>query len=132
MRKLVIAAGFGAVLIPAAAVANYKTQYCGGVEYVGQADGNKYPHLHCNKDYLTFSYSKNNHRNLAPNSIARDKKCNATNDLLANPLWDATNTTESGSNHNGAASVSGGWLRLKRRVATDRGLSPNRGFRSRR
>jgi hypothetical protein len=97
MRKLVIAAGFGAVLIPAAAVANYKTQYCGGVEYVGQADGNKYPHLHCNKDYLTFSYSKNNHKNLAPNSIARDKKCNATNDLLANPLWDATNTTNPGA-----------------------------------
>jgi hypothetical protein len=97
MRKHLSAVCFAAALIPEMAWADYKKDYCGGVEYVGQDAGNKYPHLHCGKDFLAFSYSPNSHKNLAPNSIARDKKCNATNDLLANPTWNATNTTNPGA-----------------------------------
>ncbi|NGZ08543.1 MAG: hypothetical protein CV088_04030 [Nitrospira sp. LK70] len=42
---------------------NFKSQYCNGQDYVGN-DGNKYPHLHCGKDFLVFSESKNNHKYL--------------------------------------------------------------------
>jgi hypothetical protein len=96
MRKLLIAACFGAALVPGIAWADYKKDYCGGVEYVGQDDGNKYPHLHCGKNFLTFSYAANSYKNLAQNSIVANKKCNATDDLLNNPPYDETNTTNPG------------------------------------
>lgn len=46
-----------------ALAANYKKDYCGGNEYVGNAGG-KYPHIHCTKTVFTLSRSKTNHINL--------------------------------------------------------------------
>jgi hypothetical protein len=92
MRKLLIAACFGSAFVPAIASANYKNLYCNREEYVGNSSDRR-PHLHCTKDFMAFKYADGTHKNLAPNSISRDKKCNATNDLLANPEWNATNTT---------------------------------------
>lgn len=63
---------------PAFAI-NYKKDYCGGAEYVGNAGG-KYPHLHCTKDIFTLSRSKTDHINLhnRPN-------CNKVAEILSDP-----------------------------------------------
>ena len=42
---------------------NYKSDYCGNQEYVGN-DGGRYPHLHCGSNFLTFSRGKKKHDNL--------------------------------------------------------------------
>lgn len=52
------------LVVPAYAGVNFKSQYCNGQDYAGN-DGNKYPHLHCGKDFLVFSESKNDHKYLA-------------------------------------------------------------------
>eukprot|EP01040_Poterioochromonas_malhamensis_P007687 gene7687-8302_t len=41
---------------------NPKKDYCKGQEYVPV--GSVYPHLHCDKDFLVYSVSKNNHDDL--------------------------------------------------------------------
>lgn len=96
MRKFIVAACLGTAFVPAIASANYKRLYCNGEEYVGNL-GDKRPHLHCTKDFMAFKYADGTHKNLAPNSIPRDKKCNATDDLLANPEWNNANTTNPGA-----------------------------------
>ena len=42
---------------------NYKKDYCGNQDYVGN-NGNKYPHLHCDKSFLTLSRSSTKHDKL--------------------------------------------------------------------
>ncbi len=42
------------------AAGNIKNKYCGNQEYV---PGNTYPHLHCDKDFLTLSEGPNQHTN---------------------------------------------------------------------
>ncbi len=75
MAFLVAAAFLTAAPRPAFAV-NYKKDYCGGEDYVGNA-GSKYPHLHCGKDFLTLSRSGSDHINFngRPN-------CNKVNEVL--------------------------------------------------
>lgn len=51
------------LVVDAYAGVNFKKDYCNGQDYVGNA-GNKYPHLHCGKDFLVFSESKNDHKYL--------------------------------------------------------------------
>ena len=46
---------------PAYAV-DWKKQYCGGQEYI--PSGSKYPHLHCGKDFYTYSKTSSNHANM--------------------------------------------------------------------
>ena len=65
------------VLTSCADVVNYKKDYCGNEEYVGN-NGNKYPHLHCGRNFLTLSRSKTNHNNL-------QGKCNKVEEILADP-----------------------------------------------
>ncbi len=45
-----------------AAGVNIKKKNCGNQEYVGNSGGN-YPHLHCDKDFLTLSEGPNQHTN---------------------------------------------------------------------
>ena len=55
--------------------ANYKKDYCGNQEYVTRGD--RYPHLHCDKDFIVLSNSKSDHDDLARGDIvycARIKK----------------------------------------------------------
>jgi hypothetical protein len=61
----------------AASAANYKKDYCGNTDYVGNT-GAKYPHLHCGKSFFTLSRSGNDHINFngRPN-------CNKVNEVLA-------------------------------------------------
>jgi hypothetical protein len=45
------------VFLPVTAKAvNYKKDYCGNADYVGNT-GAKYPHLHCGKSFFTLSKS---------------------------------------------------------------------------
>lgn len=96
MKKLLTLACLAALLAPISAHANYAKDNCGGQEYLGN-EGSKYPHLHCGKDFLTLSRSKNDHINLAPNSVKAAKACNKTAELLAAPIWNAQNTTNPGA-----------------------------------
>ena len=64
MRKTILVLCIVSLLLPTAALAgNYKKAYCGNKEYLGNP-GKKYPHLHCGKDFLTFSESAKKHLNL--------------------------------------------------------------------
>jgi len=77
------------VTLPTAAFAlNYKKDYCGNQDYVGNT-GAKYPHMHCGKSFFTLSRSGNDHINFngRPN-------CNKVDEVLAdsqNQYGSATN-----------------------------------------
>ena len=55
---------------------NFKKDYCGNQDYVGN-NGNKYPHLHCGKSFLTLSRSRKRHNNL-------QRRCNKVLEILNN------------------------------------------------
>ncbi len=73
MKIFVTIVAFTSLLLIAEAV-NFKKDYCGNQEYVGNAGG-RYPHMHCGKSFLTFSQSKSNHNNL-------QGRCTKVNELL--------------------------------------------------
>ena len=56
---LVIAA---IAILPATALANYKKDYCGNKDYVGNTSA-KYAHLHCGKSFFTLSRTGSDHIN---------------------------------------------------------------------
>ncbi len=64
-----------AALVLVSEAVNFKKQYCGNHEYVGNR-GHKYPHLHCGKNFLTLSRESNRHTGLI-------EKCNKINEILA-------------------------------------------------
>ena len=71
------------VILFALTEANFKKDYCGNQDYLGN-NGNKYPHLHCGKDFFTFSKGKKNHNNLyGPRGAACDKVQEILNDSNA-------------------------------------------------
>ena len=61
--------------------ANYKKDYCGNKEYVIRGD--RYPHLHCGKNFFTLSYSGGNkHVNFIGK---KGVMCNNINKVLGSP-----------------------------------------------
>jgi hypothetical protein len=64
------------VLPTGAAAVNYKKDYCGNQEYVGNT-GKKYAHLHCGKSFFTLSKTKSNHTNFNGNG-----NCNKVDEVL--------------------------------------------------
>jgi hypothetical protein len=78
MRNRIILTLALLMAMPAAALAaNYKKDYCGNQDYVGNT-GARYPHMHCGKGFITLSRSGNDHINFngRPN-------CNKVNEVLA-------------------------------------------------
>ena len=69
MKHLMIA--FGALMVMAlgsqtAQAASLKKDYCSNQEFytnTGADDGSRYPHLHCGKNFLTYSASSSKHYN---------------------------------------------------------------------
>ena len=55
---------------------NIKKTYCGNNEFLGNRP-NKYPHLHCGKNFITFSRGRFKHDNL-------QGRCNKVQQILAN------------------------------------------------
>ena len=54
-----------------ASAGSFKKDYCENQEYFnksGKDVGSKYPHLHCGKDFVTYSKSKKNHINFLKGS----------------------------------------------------------------
>ena len=60
-RRMIVTIAVIAIL-PMTALANYKKDYCGNKEYVGNT-GAKYAHLHCGKSFFTLSRSAKDHIN---------------------------------------------------------------------
>ncbi len=74
-----------AALVLVSAAVNFKKQYCGNQEYVGNP-GHKYPHLHCGKNFLTLSRDSNRHTGLI-------ERCNKIKEILEDNYYgEATNT----------------------------------------
>jgi hypothetical protein len=70
------------------AFANYKKDYCGNRDYVGNT-GAKYPHLHCGKSFFSLSRAARDHINFNGRG-----NCNKVNEILAdhqNQYGSATN-----------------------------------------
>ena len=63
MKTFLIVSLFAVILMLSVEAVNFKKDYCNNQEYVGNP-GNKYPHLHCGKNFLTLSRTKKNHLNL--------------------------------------------------------------------
>jgi hypothetical protein len=81
------------VVIPLVALAaNYKKDYCAGSEYLGNAGG-KYPHLHCGKDFLTFSTGPSKHSNLNEGQGKSGAGCKRAAAILADPPYTSVNTS---------------------------------------
>ena len=59
---------------------DYKKEYCGKQEFVGNAR-NKYPHLHCGSSFFTLSWNRG-HDNMVD---SRGPNCKKAKDLLKNP-----------------------------------------------
>lgn len=82
-----------ALLVPLAVWAKgYKADYCGGSEYLGNA-GTKYPHLHCGKDFFTFSRGASKHANLQEGQGKNGQGCKKAAEILADPPYTSVNTT---------------------------------------
>ncbi|QJR15127.1 hypothetical protein [Usitatibacter palustris] len=83
MKKgIVFAACVLGLAVSASASANFKKTYCGNVEYVGNP-GNTYPHLHCDKDFVTYSDTKTKHRNLVDGQGSKSPGCKRARELVA-------------------------------------------------
>ncbi len=65
MKTLLVITVLASLLLLANAV-NYKKEFCGNQEYVGNP-GSKYPHLHCGKGHLTVSRTHKQHYNVQGN-----------------------------------------------------------------
>ncbi len=76
MKIFVAILALTSFLLVAEAV-NYKRDYCGNREFVGNRK-NKYPHLHCGRKFLTLSRSNCQHDNL-------HGRCNKVNEILGSP-----------------------------------------------
>jgi len=53
-----------------------KSTYCGNQDYYtnsGDNEGGTYPHLHCGKDWITYSKNSNQHYNFFTSAIASSK-----------------------------------------------------------
>lgn len=61
---------------------NWKKNFCGNKTYVGQ--GGKYPHLHCDSKFLTYSKSGSDHINFAKGDNANCSQLNNAKDNLNN------------------------------------------------
>jgi hypothetical protein len=70
----------GFTQLPAAQADNYKKDYCGNETYV--TAGAKYPHLHCDKDFLVYSADKSNHKDLGRGDTAFCERTRATIDTI--------------------------------------------------
>ena len=60
-----------ALLVSASFSSNYKKDYCNQQTYFdksGNDVGSKYPHLHCDKKFITYSKTKSNHINFLKGS----------------------------------------------------------------
>lgn len=77
MLKLTMATVVMAVTMSTAAFANYKKDYCGNQDYVGNT-GARYAHLHCGKSFFTLSKTSTSHINFNGRG-----NCNKVNDVLA-------------------------------------------------
>jgi len=62
MSRRMILALAAITILPVAALANYKKDYCGNKDYVGNSSA-KYAHLHCGKSFFTLSRSAKDHIN---------------------------------------------------------------------
>jgi len=63
MKKLSVAImGLCLIASSPAFATNWKKEYCGNQDYIPA--GHKYPHLHCGKDFYTYSKSSSNHTNM--------------------------------------------------------------------
>lgn len=62
MSRRTIIAIAAIAIVPMTALANYKKDYCGNQDYVGNT-GAKYAHLHCGKSFFTLSRSAKDHIN---------------------------------------------------------------------
>ena len=81
---VVVILAFTLLLVAEAKRINYKKEYCGNEVYVGNPPktskeakiiGRIYPHLHCDKDFLTLSRIDGKHNNLKGD-------CNKVNEIL--------------------------------------------------
>jgi len=78
MNKLPLMTLALSVLLTTTALAvNYKKDYCGNQEYVGNT-GSRYAHLHCGKDFFTLSKTSSNHINFNGRG-----NCNKVDEVLA-------------------------------------------------
>jgi hypothetical protein len=80
MKTLTAAALSLFVLIPSVSYADLKSTYCGGKEYLGNP-GNKYPHLHCGKDFITYSKKSDNHAEIMRGSQPSCERLRSTLDV---------------------------------------------------
>ncbi len=73
MKIFVAILVFTSLILMAEAV-NFKKDYCGNQEFIGNAAG-RTPHLHCGKDHLTLTRTGGKHNGL-------DGNCNKVNEVL--------------------------------------------------
>jgi hypothetical protein len=75
-NRMILIASLIAILPTGAFATNYKKDFCGNKDYVGNT-GSRYPHMHCGKSFMTLSRSSNDHINFngRPN-------CNKVNEVL--------------------------------------------------
>ena len=89
--KLPLALASGLLLLSSPVFADYAKDYCGSKEFLGNA-ANKKPHLHCGKNFFTWSKTDKNHKNLTdlPTGKAKKAKCSTA---LGDIVTDVNNTS---------------------------------------
>lgn len=77
MPKRMMAFLIASMVFATPAFANYKKDYCGNQDYVGNT-GARYAHLHCGKNFFTLSKTRTNHTNFNGRG-----NCNKVDEVLA-------------------------------------------------
>jgi hypothetical protein len=75
-KRILLVVALLMTLSTTAFAANYKRDYCGNQEYVGNT-GARYPHLHCGSNFFTLSRTGSNHINFNGRG-----NCNKVNEVL--------------------------------------------------